>query len=63
VLHAPYDAGKIARAIRAALSPQFARKARKAKHPYYRGNASKKIAGMLERLPLDNKLRYKKIPM
>jgi len=63
VLHAPYDAGKIARAIRAALSPQFARKARAAKHPYYRGNASKKIAGILERLPLDDKLRYKKIPM
>lgn len=63
VIHVPYNQKAIEGAIRTALSPTFIKIAKNAKHPYFRGNASKKIVKVLERLHLDERLKYKHIPM
>ncbi|MGC9602337.1 MAG: UDP-N-acetylglucosamine 2-epimerase [Minisyncoccia bacterium] len=63
VMHVPYSKNEIIKAIRRALSAEFVSIAKKSKHPYDYGNASKKIVKVLERLRIDEKLMYKQVPL
>ncbi len=61
VIDVPLAADAIARGLRRALTPTFRRRARRAKNPYGGPGASDRIATLLATLPLDERLRQKRI--
>ncbi len=60
VIHVPYHAVKITRALSTALSASFKRKIAGTHNPYGSGNAAKKIVNALEKLQINDQLFYKR---
>lgn len=56
-----YDADKIEDAIRKAMSPEFKEKLNESKNPYGDGHSSTRIVEILESIPIDEKLLYKRM--
>ncbi len=61
VIDVPAEEGKIAAAIRKALTPAFRAKCRGAKNPYGDGKSAKRIVDVLSSVPIDEKLLVKRI--
>jgi UDP-hydrolysing UDP-N-acetyl-D-glucosamine 2-epimerase len=62
VIDTGYEAGQIARAFKRCVSDaRFLRSCRTGKNPYGRGNAGRKIAAELARVPLDSRLITKEM--
>jgi UDP-hydrolysing UDP-N-acetyl-D-glucosamine 2-epimerase len=63
VIHAGYEKGEIAAALRRALSAPFKRSLATMKNPYGSGSSAKKIVRVLEQLRIDESLMYKQISL
>lgn len=60
VIDSPYSENSIFAAMKKAMSKNFQKKLRNAKHPYGYGNASKKILTLIEKYIFKKNLLYKK---
>jgi len=60
IIDADYDKEEIKKAIKKALSPEFKEKVKKCKNPYGDGKTGERVANILDKIKIDNRLLQKK---